>query len=224
MPADCWMSIAWIDPLSAPVPESSFVRAAIRSIVSSTALSQHHRGYRLLNVALVRGTDPAGSSGSGAWSASGVRGDAEWLQSSRLDCRSSTGRDISRRRSISILSQSFSDLELIISDNASTDDTEAIGRSIAARDPRVTYQRNGANVGIAANFNLLVPLARGRLFKWATADDLLRPGYLERCVSLLESEPSRGARVHQDRISWTRMALHWTSRIRDGTWYRMTRP
>ena len=90
----------------------------------------------------------------------------------------------------SILGQSFGDLELIISDNASTDDTEAISRSIVDRDPRVTYQRNSANVGIAANFNLLVPHARGRMFKWATADDLLRPGYLEQCVSLLESDPS----------------------------------
>jgi glycosyltransferase involved in cell wall biosynthesis len=89
-----------------------------------------------------------------------------------------------------ILSQSLTDFELIISDNASTDGTEAICRSVARRDPRVTYLRNDTNVGIAANFNLLVPLARGRLFKWATADDLLRPGYLERCVSLLESEPT----------------------------------
>jgi len=90
----------------------------------------------------------------------------------------------------SILSQSFRDLELIISDNASSDDTEAIGRSLVGRDPRVRYLRNDANVGIAANFNLLVPLARGRLFKWATADDLLRPGFLARCVSTLESDQS----------------------------------
>jgi glycosyltransferase involved in cell wall biosynthesis len=90
----------------------------------------------------------------------------------------------------SILSQSFDDLELIISDNASTDETEAICRSIVGRDPRVSYMRNDENVGIAANFNRLVPLARGRLFKWATADDLLRPAYLERCVSLLDADPS----------------------------------
>lgn len=90
----------------------------------------------------------------------------------------------------SILEQSFSDFELIISDNASTDGTEAIGRVFADRDPRVTYRRNSENVGISANFNLLVPLARGKLFKWATADDMLRPGYLERCISVLEADPS----------------------------------
>lgn len=90
----------------------------------------------------------------------------------------------------SILGQSFGDFELIISDNASTDETEAIGRALAARDPRVTYRRNARNVGLSGNFNLLVPLARGRLFKWATSDDVLRPGYLERCVAVLDADPS----------------------------------
>ncbi len=90
----------------------------------------------------------------------------------------------------SVLAQSFRDLELIISDNASTDGTEAIGRALAARDPRVTYRRNAKNVGLVANNNLLVPLARGRLFKWANADDVLRPGYLERCVAALDADPS----------------------------------
>lgn len=90
----------------------------------------------------------------------------------------------------SVLAQSFGDLELIISDNASTDGTEAIGRALAARDPRVTYQRNAENVGLSANHNLLVPLARGRLFKWANADDVLRPGYLERCVAAIDADPS----------------------------------
>ena len=90
----------------------------------------------------------------------------------------------------SVLTQSFSDLELIISDNASTDETESIGRSLAARDARVTYRRNPENAGLSANFNLLVGLAQGRLFKWATADDLLRPGYLERCMNLINDDPS----------------------------------
>lgn len=90
----------------------------------------------------------------------------------------------------SVLAQSFGDLELIISDNASTDGTEAIGRALAARDPRVTYRRNAENVGLSANNNLLVPLARGRLFKWAPADDVLLPGYLEGCVAAIDADPS----------------------------------
>ena len=90
----------------------------------------------------------------------------------------------------SILSQSFTDFELIISDNASTDETESVGRALAARDSRVTYRRNSENVGLSANNNLLVPLARGGLFKWAPADDLLLPGYLERCVGAVEADPT----------------------------------
>ncbi len=90
----------------------------------------------------------------------------------------------------SILAQTFRDFELIISDNASTDDTESICRAFAARDPRVTYRRNRQNVGLSANNNLLVPLARGRFFKWAPCDDVLRPEYLERCVAVLDADPN----------------------------------
>jgi glycosyltransferase involved in cell wall biosynthesis len=90
----------------------------------------------------------------------------------------------------SILEQSYGDFELIISDNASTDGVDEIGRAFAARDPRVTYRRNAENVGLSANNNLLVPLARGRLFKWAPADDLLRPGYLDACVAAIDADPS----------------------------------
>ena len=44
--------------------------------------------------------------------------------------------------------------------------------------------------GLVRNLNLLVPLAQGRLFKWAPADDILRPGYLERCVAALDADPA----------------------------------
>lgn len=90
----------------------------------------------------------------------------------------------------SILGQTGVDFELIISDNASTDGTEAIGRAFVEHDRRVVYHRNERNLGLDTNFNLLVPLARGLYFKWATADDLLLPGYLERCVRVLEADPS----------------------------------
>lgn len=89
----------------------------------------------------------------------------------------------------SVLDQSFTDLELIISDNASSDHTADIGQALAASDERVTYRRNARNIGLAANNNLLVRHARGRLFKWANCDDELRPGYLERCVAALDHDP-----------------------------------
>ncbi len=88
----------------------------------------------------------------------------------------------------SILAQTFGDFELIISDNASTDDTEEICRRYAAQDPRVRYYRQTHNVGAAANFNRTFELATGRYFKWAAHDDLIEPSYLEKCVEVLEAD------------------------------------
>jgi glycosyltransferase involved in cell wall biosynthesis len=88
----------------------------------------------------------------------------------------------------SILAQTFGDFELIISDNASTDDTEEICRRYADQDPRVRYYRQAHNVGAAANFNRTFELATGRYFKWAAHDDLIEPTYLEKCVEVLEAD------------------------------------
>ena len=90
----------------------------------------------------------------------------------------------------SLLSQTFADFELIICDNASTDQTQSICTAFAARDPRVRYHRNAANLGAAANFNLAFRLARGAYFKWAAHDDLHAPDYLTQCVAALDADPS----------------------------------
>lgn len=76
-----------------------------------------------------------------------------------------------------VLAQTFRDFELIISDNASTDATEAICREYAARDPRIHYSRNGENLGAARNSNRTVELATGQYFKWAHHDDLCAPEF-----------------------------------------------
>jgi glycosyltransferase involved in cell wall biosynthesis len=89
-----------------------------------------------------------------------------------------------------ILDQTFEDLELIISDNGSDDATEEICRDAAARDRRVRYVRSEVNRGAAWNFNRVVELARGDLFRWAAHDDLVRPTHLERCVEALGAQPS----------------------------------
>ena len=90
----------------------------------------------------------------------------------------------------SILSQTYTDFELIISDNASTDRTQAICAAYAQQDQRIRYFRNERNVGAGPNFNRTVALARGKYFKWAAHDDLLTPDYLEKCVAVLEDEPT----------------------------------
>lgn len=90
----------------------------------------------------------------------------------------------------SILGQTFQDFELVISDNASTDGTEAICRSYCERDARVRYIRHAENRGAGANFNDLPGLARGRYFKWAAHDDVLDPQFLEKCIAFLEGNPA----------------------------------
>jgi hypothetical protein len=90
----------------------------------------------------------------------------------------------------SLQSQTFTDFELIISDNASTDATEEIARSYAARDSRIRYVRNDTNIGAARNFNRVVGLATAPFFKLANADDLAAPELLEACVAELQQNPA----------------------------------
>jgi glycosyltransferase involved in cell wall biosynthesis len=89
----------------------------------------------------------------------------------------------------SLLSQDFKDFELIISDNASTDRTESICREYAARDARIVYYRNRENMGAGWNVRRVCELATGKYFKWAAHDDFCEPGYLSRCIDVLESRP-----------------------------------
>lgn len=88
-----------------------------------------------------------------------------------------------------LLAQTFSDFELILADNASTDGTEAICRDRAARDPRIRYDRAETNRGAMWNFNRVVDMARGEYFKWAAHDDKHEPTYVERCVEVLDRDP-----------------------------------
>jgi len=90
----------------------------------------------------------------------------------------------------SILAQTYSDFELIISDNASTDRTEEICRAYAAKDERIRYFRNGTNLGAAKNFNRVFELSSGEYFKWAPHDDIIAPDFLMRCVEVLDQDPT----------------------------------
>ena len=89
----------------------------------------------------------------------------------------------------SILGQTFTDLELVICDNDSQDDTREVCEQLAAQDSRVRYFRNEHNIGAPLNFNRCVEHARGELFKWNSASDLCLPTLLERCIGLLDATP-----------------------------------
>lgn len=89
----------------------------------------------------------------------------------------------------SLLAQTYSDFEIIISDNASTDGTATICEHFVKRDHRVRYLRQNENVGAARNFNKTFELARGEYFKWHAHDDTCAPTMLERCVARLDLSP-----------------------------------
>ena len=88
-----------------------------------------------------------------------------------------------------LVEQTFPDFEIIVSDNASGDGTDAICRRFAESDPRIRYYRAEANQGASWNYNRVLELARGRYFKWAAYDDLLSPDFLEACLLSLEKDP-----------------------------------
>ena len=88
----------------------------------------------------------------------------------------------------SILAQDFTDFELIITDNASTDRTEEICRGFATRDQRIRYVRNERNLGASANYNLGLSLATGEFFKWCAHDDLISPNCIGALVNALEQD------------------------------------
>lgn len=77
-----------------------------------------------------------------------------------------------------ILKQSFSDFELIISDNASTDETEQTCQEFASRDGRVKYFRQTENIGVANNFRFVFEQATAPLFKWTAHDDWIDVDWL----------------------------------------------
>ncbi|MGA7935672.1 MAG: glycosyltransferase [Kovacikia sp.] len=100
------------------------------------------------------------------------------------------GENYVREAIDSILGQTFEDFELIISDNASTDRTQEICLDYAARDSRIRYYRNEQNMGAAWNQTQVAKLATGEYFMLAAHDDVRAATYLEKCVAVLDRDPS----------------------------------
>lgn len=88
----------------------------------------------------------------------------------------------------SLLTQTYADFELIISDNASTDSTPDIIKEYAQKDHRIRYYRNEKNLGLSANLNRVYELACGEYFMVAHHDDVRAPEYLERCLEILNND------------------------------------
>jgi glycosyltransferase involved in cell wall biosynthesis len=87
----------------------------------------------------------------------------------------------------SVMEQTLSDLELVISDNASSDGTHSICLEAAAQDWRVKYFPAEVNRGLAWNFNRAFCLATGRYVAWMGHDDLLAPDFVRQCVEAIQA-------------------------------------
>lgn len=96
----------------------------------------------------------------------------------------------------SVLGQEFKDLELIISDNASTDATGEICARYAKKDNRIRYYRNETNIGVSPNHNRVFELAAGKYFCWIGDDVVFLPGMLDRCVEVIKHAPPTVALVY----------------------------
>jgi glycosyltransferase involved in cell wall biosynthesis len=87
-----------------------------------------------------------------------------------------------------VLDQTFSNWELIICDNSSTDRTVAICRVFADRDSRISVHQNARNMGASFNYNEVFRFSRGKYFKWMAHDDLFAPQFIESCIKELEKD------------------------------------
>lgn len=89
----------------------------------------------------------------------------------------------------SILAQDFSDFELLISDNASTDSTWEICQFYGARDGRIRLHRHNSNIGPIENFNYVFRHTSSPYFMWMAHDDVLACSYVAECFGFLERSP-----------------------------------
>jgi glycosyltransferase involved in cell wall biosynthesis len=90
----------------------------------------------------------------------------------------------------SALNQDFENIEIVISDNASTDETPQVCLSYAAKDRRIKYIRQPTNLGPTTNFNEVLKHASGVFFMWLGDDDWIDTSYVRTCVERLIDDPT----------------------------------
>lgn len=89
----------------------------------------------------------------------------------------------------SLLAQTYTNFKLIISDNASTDQTPAICEHFCRKDRRISYVRHIVNRGASWNFAYFLQAVDTPYFMWAASDDLWHHNYVESCIMQLEADP-----------------------------------
>ncbi len=107
----------------------------------------------------------------------------------------------------SALSQTFVPIEIIISDNCSTDHSVEIVEELAALDNRIKLHRQHQNIGPIANFKYLLANAKTKYFMWLGAHDLLAETFIDNAVQKLEANaevvevyPLMGQIIHEEKV------------------------
>ena len=96
------------------------------------------------------------------------------------------GEKFLKKRFDSILNQTYKNLEIIISDNASTDNTSALCEEFLRKEKNTQYYRQKKNLGFVSNFNFIIEQSSGKYFVFAAVDDLWEPEFLEKNIQVLE--------------------------------------
>ena len=87
----------------------------------------------------------------------------------------------------SILAQSYQDFAVVVFDNASTDDTEAVIKGFS--DPRLSQSRSSTNIGLVRNWNRCIQKNSSSYLCIFHDDDLMLEGFLEKSMAILEAHP-----------------------------------
>jgi glycosyltransferase involved in cell wall biosynthesis len=104
-----------------------------------------------------------------------------------------------RRILDNMIAQDYSNIEIIISDNASEDNTWAICQEYAQRDNRIRLSQNKENRGFVYNFHRVYELATGKYFMWVAHDDYWDSKFICQCVKKLEANPE-AVMVYTDQV------------------------
>jgi glycosyltransferase involved in cell wall biosynthesis len=142
----------------------------------------------------------------------------------------------------SALNQDYNNIEVIVSDNASTDETESFCRQICAGENRLKYMRQTENIGPTANFTAVLRAASGKYFMWLGDDDWLDIDYVSSCARELSSDPDLslvsgvpeyyqdGKRTHAGKFfsllhnsAWRRVIGYYTKVADNGMFYGLMR-